>query len=110
MHLHVGTSGFGYKEWKGKFFPKDIKPSQMLNFYSDRFSAVEINNSFYSLPKTSVVKSWLKEVPASFIFGLKALQKITHILRLKSATRPLRAFLKLADVLGPQLGSLLFQL
>src|ERR1043165_2980471 len=110
MKLHVGTSGFGYKEWKGKFFPKDIKPAEMLRFYSGRFNAVEINNSFYSLPKSSTVKSWLKEAPPSFIFGLKAPQKITHILRLKSAARPLRAFLKLADILGPQLGPLLFQL
>jgi uncharacterized protein YecE (DUF72 family) len=110
LNLHIGASGFGYKEWKGKFFPKDIKPTEMLPFYASHFHAVEINNTFYSLPKGTVLKSWLKQVPPNFIFGLKAPQKITHILRLKSAARPLRAFLKLADILGPQLGPLLFQL
>jgi uncharacterized protein YecE (DUF72 family) len=111
MKLHIGTSGFGYKEWKGKFFPGNIKPAEMLKFYAARFGAVEINNSFYSLPKAAVLEGWLKEVPQTFIFGFKAPQKITHILRLKPETAAvLEAFLKAIDVVGSQLGPLLFQL
>lgn len=111
MKIHLGTSGFGYKEWKGKFFPNDIKPAEMLRFYAGHFGAVEINNSFYSLPKASVLEGWLREAPSPFIFGFKAPQKITHILRLKPESAPvLEAFLKAIDLAGPQLGPLLFQL
>jgi uncharacterized protein YecE (DUF72 family) len=110
MNLYIGTSGFGYKEWKGKFFPPDIKPAEMLRFYAERFNAVEINNTFYRMPKKELLESWLKEVPATFIFGLKAPQKITHIRRLKDAQQELAYFLEVAGVLKNQLGPLLFQL
>jgi uncharacterized protein YecE (DUF72 family) len=110
MNLHIGTSGFGYKEWKGKFFPPDIKPAEMLRFYAERFNAVEINNTFYRMPKKELLEGWLKEVPSSFIFGLKAPQKITHIRRLKESQQELDYFLEVASVLKNQLGPLLFQL
>src|SRR3954471_4882651 len=110
MNLYIGTSGFGYKEWKGKFFPPDIKPADMLRFYAERFNAVEINNTFYRMPKKELLESWLKEVPSTFILGLKAPQKITHIRRLKEAQQELDYFLEVAGVLKNQLGPLLFQL
>lgn len=110
MNLYIGTSGFGYKEWKGKFFPRDMKPADMLRFYADRFNAVEINNTFYRMPTKALLKSWVKEVPSSFIFGLKAPQKITHMRRLKDCADELDHFLKVARVLKKQLGPLLFQL
>ena len=58
MHLHVGTSGFSYKEWKGSFYPEDLANDDMLRYYGERLSAVEINNTFYRLPKSNVLASW----------------------------------------------------
>ena len=66
MNLYVGTSGFSYKEWKGKFYPEDLPEKQMLRFYSERFRAVEINNTFYRMPKASVLESWSTEMPGRF--------------------------------------------
>src|SRR5687767_11259903 len=108
--LHVGTSGYSYKEWKGSFYPKDIAADQMLNYYSQHFTAVEINNSFYRLPKPSVLKTWATQVPASFKFILKAPQRITHFQRLQNTADSVSEFLRVAKVLGQRLGPLLFQL
>lgn len=110
MKLHVGTSGYSYKEWKGKFYPRDIKPAGMLRYYAEHFNSVEINNTFYRMPTRELVLSWTKEVPADFTFALKAPQKITHIRRLKSCAEDLAGFLEVAAVLKKQLGPLLFQL
>lgn len=109
MNLYVGTSGYGYKEWKGKFYPRDIKPDAMLPYYAERFNAVEINNTFYKMPNRALLREWMKQVPGRFTFALKAPQKITHIRRLSNATEDLRNFLEVAAVLKKQLGPLLFQ-
>ena len=60
MKIYVGTSGYAYKEWKGKFYPEKISPKEMLRFYSERLAAVEINNTFYRMPKESVLVSWAR--------------------------------------------------
>jgi len=85
MNLYVGTSGYSYKEWKGTFYPNALPAKQMLLHYGDRFRTVEINNTFYRMPKASVLQAWASEVPADFQFVLKASQRITHIQRLKDA-------------------------
>ena len=85
MNLYVGTSGYSYKEWKGPFYPEDLPDKQMLRFYGERFRSVEINNTFYRMPKASMLEAWAAEVPANFKFVLKAPQQITHIKRLKEA-------------------------
>src|SRR3989442_4381507 len=82
MNLYVGTSGYSYKEWKGTFYPEDLPEKEMLRFYGERFRAVEINNTFYRMPKASMLEAWTAEVPADFKFVLKASQRITHIQRL----------------------------
>src|SRR5690242_21924119 len=82
MQLHVGTSGWSYKEWKGSFYPADIAADDMLRFYGTRLSTVEINNSFYRIPKEKVLLEWADQVPAGFRFVLKASRRITHINRL----------------------------
>jgi uncharacterized protein YecE (DUF72 family) len=110
MDLLVGTSGYSYKEWKGYFYPEDISDKDMLNFYGTQFPSVEINNTFYRLPKESVVKSWADQVPESFRFAVKASQRITHIKRLKDAGDETEYLLRIVRVLGPRLGCLLFQL
>jgi uncharacterized protein YecE (DUF72 family) len=110
MNLYVGTSGFSYKEWKGKFYPEDLPDSQMLRFYGGQFRSVEINNTFYRMPKAAVVESWAEEVPADFKFVLKAPQRITHHQRLKDSSESMSYLLKAANALKDRLGPLLFQL
>jgi uncharacterized protein YecE (DUF72 family) len=66
MKIHVGTSGYAYKEWKGKFYPEKISSKEMLRFYSGRLNTVEINNTFYRMPKESVLTSWGGTGPRGF--------------------------------------------
>jgi len=110
MTLYVGTSGYSYKEWKGSFYPEDMPERQMLHFYGERFRSVEINNTFYRLPKASVLEAWANEVPADFRFVLKASQRITHMQRLKDTGDLVAYLLKVAVALKERLGPLLFQL
>lgn len=110
MRFFVGTSGYSYKEWKGNFYPEKFPDKQMLSYYAQRFSTVEINNTFYRLPKASVLESWAEQVPEGFRFVLKASQKITHLKRLKGVEDETGYFLRMAAVLKERLGPLLFQL
>jgi uncharacterized protein YecE (DUF72 family) len=110
MNLYVGTSGYSYKEWKGPFYPKDLPDKQMLRYYGERFRSVEINNTFYRMPKASVLEAWAAEVPADFKFVLKASQKITHFQRLKDVRDSVEYLLNVATTLKDRLGPLLFQL
>ena len=111
MNLYTGTSGYAYKEWKGSFYPEDLKADQMLPYYASQFRACEINNSFYRVPAEKTLLQWAAQVPAGFRFVLKAPQKITHFTRLKEESRePLEYFATVARALGPQLGPVLFQL
>src|SRR5687767_3804048 len=108
MHRYTGTSGFAYKEWKGSFYPEDMKDSGMLPFYASHFNSVEINNTFYRMPSEKVLGDWAAEVPADFRFVLKASRQITHIKRLKEeAAEPLAYFLRNARVLEDRLGPIL---
>jgi uncharacterized protein YecE (DUF72 family) len=110
--LLAGASGYSFKEWKGTFYPKDIKPEGMLAWYSERLPTVEINNTFYRMPKTSVLENWAASTPATFRFSIKASQRITHMSRLKaeSATEPLGYLYRNLAALGAKRGPVLFQL
>ena len=111
MKLYVGTSGYSYNEWKGNFYPEDIKSKDMLGYYAKHFSTVEINNTFYRIPKKEVFESWKEQVPAKFRFILKAPQLITHIKRLKVDTKDtVEYFTKVSSELGEKRGVVLFQL
>ena len=110
MNLYVGTSGYSYKEWKGTFYPEDLPNKQMLRFYSERFRTVEINNTFYRMPKATVVEAWAREVPAEFKFVLKASQRITHVRRLKDVEEAVSMLFGVSGALKQRLGPLLFQL
>ncbi len=110
MNLYVGTSGYSYKEWKGSFYPEDLPHKQMLHYYGERFNAVEINNTFYRMPKASVLETWAGEVPADFKFVLKASRQITHIHRLKNTADSVSYLIEAAGTLKDRLGALLFQL
>jgi len=110
MNFYVGTSGYSYKEWKGKFYPKELSATKMLHYYGEHFRAVEINSTFRALPEPSVLKAWAAEVPEGFKFALKAPQRITHIHRLRNADESVQLLLGAAAVLGERLAPLLFQL
>ena len=110
MQFFVGTSGYSYREWKGSFYPERLPQREMLGYYAQRFSAVEINNTFYRMPATDVLQSWLQHVPTEFRFALKAPQTITHRKRLKGVRREVKNFFRAASVLNKRLAPLLFQL
>jgi uncharacterized protein YecE (DUF72 family) len=109
MQIRVGTSGWSYKEWKGVFYPADLPPDDMLRFYVTRLQTVEINNSFYRIPKEKVLLDWAAQVPPEFRFVLKASRRITHINRLADEDDSLGYFLRTVNVLGERLGPTLFQ-
>ena len=111
MNLRAGTSGFAFKEWKGSFYPADLKDDAMLGFYAGKFPAVEINNTFYRLPKEHVLQEWAAQVPDPFTFAIKASQRITHFARLKpECASAVEFLLKNTASLGDKLGPILFQL
>jgi uncharacterized protein YecE (DUF72 family) len=110
MQVLVGTSGYSYKEWKGTFYPEDLKAADMLRYYAERLTTVEINNTFYRMPKASVLENWAAQVPEDFVFVLKGSQRITHMQRLKNAGESVDYLFTTAATLGPKLGPVLFQL
>jgi uncharacterized protein YecE (DUF72 family) len=109
MKIHAGTSGFAHKEWKGKFYPEKISPKDMLRFYAGRLNTVEINNTFYHMPKESVLASWAEQVPDDFVFALKAPQVITHIKQLRNVFEETEYLFKSLSVLDRKRGPVLFQ-
>ncbi len=109
MKIFVGTSGYGYKEWKGKFYPEKIPPQEMLRFYAERLTAVEINNTFYHMPTEGVLASWAAQVPDDFVFALKAPQIITHLKRLRNVSGETEYLFRSLSVLDRKLGPVLFQ-
>jgi len=110
VKLWVGTSGYSYKAWLGNFYPERLAARDMLRFYSARLPAVEINNTFYRLPKESVMRSWSEQVPSEFRFVLKAPQKITHRKRLKDAAGEVEYLFRAETALSAARGAVLFQL
>lgn len=110
MKLYAGTSGYAYTAWKGSFYPADLPARRMLNFYATQLRTVEINNTFYRMPTTSLLRGWADEVPDDFRFALKAPQRITHLARLVDADEATGYLLDVAATLGDRLGALLFQL
>jgi uncharacterized protein YecE (DUF72 family) len=109
MKIYVGTSGYGYREWKGIFYPEKISPKEMLRFYSERLNAVEINNTFYRMPSEGVLASWIGQVPGDFVFALKAPQVITHLKRLRNVGEETGYLFRSLSVLDRKLGPVLFQ-
>jgi len=107
----VGTSGFSYPSWRGAFYPDDVPQKRWLPYYAERFATVEINNTFYRMPKPELLDGWRSQVGNAFRFALKAPQRITHHQRLKPESFDTAAeFVKRAGGLGDQCGPLLFQL
>jgi len=108
--IQIGTSGWHYKHWMGKFYPKRLASTRMLSWYSRRFSTVEINNSFYRLPTEAAFATWRRTVPPGFVFSVKASRFLTHMKRLRDPEAPIELFFSRAFRLGESLGPVLFQL
>ncbi len=110
MRLRAGTSGFSYAEWKGSFYPAGLKSADMLGFYAGQLPAVEINNTFYRMPKPDVLARWAEQVPAGFRFALKASRRITHQQQLKDSLDSVTYLFKVTAILAERTGPVLFQL
>ena len=108
--IWIGTSGYNYPEWKGSFYPADMKSAKMLPYYAARFPTVEINYTFYRMPTEKLVGGWAAQTPSPYKLTLKAPRRITHDSRLKDCAEPVEAFCRVAHTLGDKLGTLLFQL
>lgn len=108
--IHIGTSGWNYRHWSEVFYPKDCPKTKWLEFYAGRFSTVELNASFYRLPKAQTFENWRKRTPINFFWAVKASRYITHIKRIKDVEEPLEKFLNSAELLKEKLGPILFQL
>lgn len=110
MKLYVGTSGFSYKEWKGPFYPEDLPDKEMLSYYSRRLPSVEINNTFYRLPRAEMLQTWAEQVPDDFRFILKASRRITHQKSLQDKQDEAEYLFRTVRSLGARLGPILMQL
>ena len=111
MKLWAGASGYAFKEWQGSFYPEKIAPDAMLPFYAERLPSVEINNTFYQMPKAAVLEKWVQAVPAAFRFAVKASRRITHDARLKAddAADSVQYLYRMLQSLGDHRGPVLFQ-
>jgi len=110
MSIRIGTSGWHYRHWTGRFYPPGMDSDDWLAFYADAFDCVEINNSFYRLPTAETIDQWLARTPPEFVFTLKASRYITHMKKLHDCASPLAALLPLARRFGDRLAAVLFQL
>jgi len=110
IEIRVGTSGWHYRHWAGLFYPEDLPKSDWLKFYAKSFDTVELNNTFYHLPKPSSVKTWHKQTPKNFLYAVKTSRYITHIKRLKDVSEELNLFYETIAPLKTKLGPVLFQL
>jgi uncharacterized protein YecE (DUF72 family) len=108
--IWFGTSGFSYKEWKGKFYREDLPNRGMLHYYATRLNSVEIDSTFYRMPTASTLETWKAETPDSFRFTIKASQQITHRQRLKVPSDALDYLVGVVPTLGDRLGLMLYQL
>jgi len=106
----IGTSGWHYADWRGRFYPEKLPMAKWLEFYAGHFTTVELNNSFYRLPTESTFAGWREAVTAGFTFAVKVSRFITHIKRLKNVEEPMDNFISRARNLNEKLGPLLYQL
>ncbi len=110
MTVYVGTSGWQYRHWEGRFYPPFLPPTAELAFYADHFATVEVNATFYGLPAAPVFEHWAARTPGDFVFALKASRFLTHVKRLREPEEPAHLFVERARRLGPKLGPVLLQL
>ncbi len=109
-HIHIGTSGWHYKHWKGPFYQQELPDREMLARYAESFRTAEINNSYYRLPEKQTFLSRRKTMPKDFVFAVKASRFITHMKKLKDRQEPLQRFFERTQGLKGKLGPVLITL
>src|SRR5918992_1208359 len=107
MTLYIGTSGWQYRHWRHTFYPEGVAQSRWLEFYADRFQIVELNNSFYALPKEETFAKWADRTPDDFVMAAKMSRYLTHIKKLQEPEEPVSRFFGRARALGRKLGPVL---
>jgi uncharacterized protein YecE (DUF72 family) len=110
VNVRVGTSGFAYDHWREVFYPDELPKRQWLEFYAELFNAVEINSSFYHLPRENTLASWAQRTPPGFLFVLKGSRFVTHTKRLKNCADSVALFYERVQHLGNKLAAVLWQL
>jgi uncharacterized protein YecE (DUF72 family) len=108
--IWIGTSGFQYPEWKGKFYPEKFSPKKMLAFYSERFNSTESNYTVRLMPTEAILKNWAGQTLEQFRFSLTAPQEITHFRKLRGCETVVQHFANVSRALGSKFGAILFQL
>lgn len=108
--IYIGTSGWQYRHWRGRFYPKEVASVRWLQYYAELFRTVEVNNTFYRLPKRETFEKWAAETPDDLVFALKVSRFLTQFKRLKDPAEPVERFMKAAGGLGEKTGPLLLQL
>jgi uncharacterized protein YecE (DUF72 family) len=109
LPLRIGTSSWSFDDWRGTVYPAEAKPSEFLSFYAQRFTAVEIDMTFYRIPTPAMVENWYHKTPPGFRFAAKIPQLITHEKVLRDCLAELQQFIEVMGLLGEKLGPLLFQ-
>lgn len=110
MPVLVGTSGWQYRDWRGRFYPERLAQAKWLEHYAGQFATVESNNAFYRLPEPRTFAAWAARTPPDFVMAVKASRFLTHVKRLREPEEPVRRFLEHASHLGAKLGPVLLQL
>ncbi len=108
--FHIGTSGWQYADWRNTFYPRGLPQSRWLEHYTTIFSTVEVNATFYRLPREATFADWRNRTPAGFTFAVKASRYLTHVRRLRDPEEPASRLLTRSSALGPRLGPVLVQL
>lgn len=110
MKVHIGCSGWNYKDWRGKFYPEKLAAKNWLQYYSEQFNTVEVNSTFYRFPKDEYLERWRTTVPEDFLFTLKGSRYVTHMKKLNEVEDSVARFNEVAKLLKEKLGSVLWQL
>lgn len=109
MRLHVGTMGWSYGFWKGSFYPETLASKEFLAYYAKQFTTVEVDSTFYRIPRKQSVTDWKAQTPDGFLFSLKFPQVITHVKMLENCQEETSVFLERVDLLKEKLATLLLQ-
>jgi uncharacterized protein YecE (DUF72 family) len=111
--VRIGCSGWNYQHWRnGVFYPPRLPPRRWLEFYARHFNTVEVNSTFYRLPREAAVANWVRETPAGFLFAVKMSRYATHIKRLRDLPPSIALFSERIRPLteSPKVGPVLWQL